>query len=139
MLLTFVANAETIGGPKGGKILEKGDLRVEFFVNSEKHVEVYLYDADLKVVIPVAQSVKAIVNAGSKVRLSFDMTTDGFVSTDPLPEGDGYRVVLQVSDESSDSKANFRIDYHSEFCDGCSRVEYACTCDHAESHEGHGH
>jgi len=136
MLLAFVANAGTVGGPRGGKMLEKGDIRAEFFVNSAKHAEVYFYDADLNVVMPETQLVRAIVNADGKVRVRFNKTTGGFVSADPLPEGDGYRIVLQISDESTGRRANFRIEYRAGLCGGCNRSEYACTCDHAA---GDGH
>lgn len=131
MLLACIANAGIIGGPRGGKLLEKGEIRAEFFVNSEKYAEVYFYDADLNLVAPEEQSVKALVNANGKVVIGFDKTDSGFVSTDPLPEGDGYRVVLQIRDEASGEKANFRIDYLTTVCGGCSRIEYACICDHA--------
>jgi hypothetical protein len=130
---------KTLAGPKGGKVLESAPLHAEFFVQPDKKVNVTFYDAALKPVAPTGQEIKVIAEAKTgKTTLEFEKTGDGFVSKTTLPEGDGYRIVVQIKNEASAKPQNFRIDYHTETCAECKRAEYACVCEHAEG-GGHSH
>ncbi len=131
-----------IPGPKGGKVLESEPLNAEFFVQPDKKVSVTFYDEAMKPVAPSAQEVKVIAEAKtSKTTLEFIKAGDGLVSKTALPEGEGYRVVVQIKNDAAAKPQNFRIDYHTEICKGCKLVEYACTCDHASggAQKGHAH
>jgi hypothetical protein len=131
-----------IPGPKGGKVLESKPLYAEFFVEPDKKVSVTFYDTTMKPVAPSAQEVKVITEAKSgKTILEFTKSGDGLVSKTALPDGDGYRIVVQIKNEATAKPQNFRVDYHTEICGGCKRAEYACSCDHATGGDpsGHGH
>lgn len=123
---------KTIPGPKGGKVLESMPLHAEFFVQPDRKVSVTFYDAALKPVAPSAQQIKVIAEAKTgKATLEFEKSADTFISKTALPEGDGYRVVVQIKNDASAKSQNFRIDYQPDLCKECNRAEYACTCDHA--------
>ncbi|HEY5742104.1 MAG TPA: hypothetical protein VIS99_06135 [Terrimicrobiaceae bacterium] len=133
---------KAISGPKGGKLLETEPLHAEFFVQPDKKVSITFYDESMKPVTPEEQVLKVIAEAPSgKATLAFEKTGDGFVSTTALPEGDGYRVVVQIKPNANAKPQNFRIDYHTEICGECKHPEYACVCEsHSGArHEGHAH
>ncbi len=138
LLATAVAfAAKPIPGPKGGKIVTTQAPHVEFFVAPDRSVIVSFYDKDLKPVAPSSQVVSAVAEAETgRANLAFAAKDGALVSTSPLPEGDGYRVVLQVRDTAQARPTNYRIEYHDEVCDECKRAEYACVC---EGDHGHNH
>jgi hypothetical protein len=132
-LLTFSAFAadKMVGGPKGGRLLENQVPRAEFFVEKDHTVSITFYDAALKVVALGERSVSAIAEAKSgKVKLEFEKKGDSLVSKTPLPEGDGYNVVVQIRAKPDARPQNFRIKYNIGTCGECKRPEYACTCGH---------
>ncbi|HEY5707235.1 MAG TPA: hypothetical protein VIS96_16875 [Terrimicrobiaceae bacterium] len=126
-----------IPGPKGGRILEVESGHAEFFVQPDNKVSITFYGSEMKPTAPSDQVVKVIAEAPSgKAMLDFEKTGDAFVSTTLLPEGEGYRIVLQIRPTSGSKAQNFRIDYHTEICGECKHPEYACIC---SDHEGHEH
>jgi hypothetical protein len=130
---------KTLAGPKGGKMLELESQHAEFFVQPDKKVSITFYDEAMKPVDIGAREVKAIAEAkAGKATLEFEPSGSSLVSKTALPEGDGYRIVVQIKNAAAAKPKNFRIDYHTEICPGCKRAEYACTCDHAEE-GGHKH
>lgn len=130
---------KVIPGPKGGKIVEVDGGHAEFFVQPDKKVSVTFYGEDMKPLAPAEQTVAAIAEAPSgKAKLEFDKTGDAFISKTALPDGEGYRVVLQVRSTADAKPQNLRIDYHAEVCGKCNRAEYACICEGGDE-KGHGH
>lgn len=128
---------KVIPGPKGGRIAEVESGHVEFFVQPDKKVSVTFYDKDLKVQSAGEQVVTAIAEApAGKTKLDFEKSGDSLVSTQVLPEGDGYRVVLQIKANPDAKPQNIRVEYHTEVCGKCNRAEYACIC---EGEGGSGH
>jgi hypothetical protein len=128
---------KAIPGPKGGKVLETEPLHAEFFVQPDNKVSITFYDESMKPVAPGEQVVKVIAEAPSgKAMLDFEKTGDAFVSTTAVPEGDGYRIVVQIKQTTGAKPQNFRVDYHTEICGECNYAEYACVC---SDHTGHGH
>ncbi len=123
---------QALAGPKGGKIVESLPLHAEFLVQADKKVSVTFYDDTMKPITPSTQQVKVIAEAKTgKTVLEFEKTGAAFLSKTTLPDGDGYRLVLQIKNDPAAKPQNFRIDYHSALCKGCQRAEYACTCEHA--------
>jgi hypothetical protein len=126
-----------IPGPKGGRILEVEGGHAEFFVQPDNKVSITFYDSEMKPAAPGEQVVKVIAEAPSgKATLDFEKAGDAFVSSSALPEGDGYRIVVQIKSTGEAKAQNFRVDYHTEVCGECKHPEYACTC---PDHEGHKH
>jgi hypothetical protein len=137
MVATFAFSAEDherklIPGPKGGKVLETKPLRAEFFVQSDKRVSITFYDDNMKLVAPGEHVVKVIAEAPSgKSTLNFEKTGDSLISTVPLPDGEGYRIVVQIMQTADAKPQKFRIDYRTEICGECKLAEYACVCGHS--------
>lgn len=130
--------AKPIAGPKGGRILTSEAPHVEFFIQQDRTVLVSFYDKDLKPVAPASQVVTATAEAKTgKVSLAFTAKDGALVSSAPLPEGDGYRIVVQVRDSTQAKPKNYRVEYHDEVCVECKRAEYACICDDAGDEHDH--
>lgn len=62
-------------------------------------------------------------------RQPLNRTDPGFVSAAALPEGEPYRVVVQVRATPEAKPRNFRIDLNLATCDECKHAEYACICE----------
>jgi len=121
--------AQSIPGPKGGRILTTEAPHAEFFVEKDRTVAVTFYDKDLKPVAPGEQVVSAVAEAKTgKVKLDFEKTAAGFVSKQKLPEGDDFTVVVQIRDVAGAKPKNHRVLFHDEICGECKRAEYACIC-----------
>ena len=127
---TLSAAEKKTGGPKGGRLLENESPRAEFFVEKDRTVSITFYDKDLKAVPPGEQVVTAIAETKkSKEKLEFEKKGDALVSKTPLPEGEGYNVVVQIKAKPDAKAQNFRIKYDTSTCEKCKRAEYACVCD----------
>lgn len=125
-------------GPNGGRVIEIEGGHAEFFIQPDKKVRVTILGEGNKAVAPGEQKVSVVAEAPSgKAKLAFAKTAEAFVSETPLPDGDGYRVVLQIRATDAGKAQNTRIDYHTEVCGECKHPEYACTC--AGSGEAHAH
>jgi hypothetical protein len=122
---------QIIGGPKGGRLLENHAPRAEFFVEKDRTVAITFYDAALKALPPGEQVVTAVAEPKSgKVKMEFEKKGDTLVSKTPLPEGNGYNVVVQIKAKPDAKPQNFRIKCDTGTCGECKRPEYACTCGH---------
>jgi hypothetical protein len=130
ILTLHAADKKHLGGPKGGRLLEKTEPKAEFYLEKDHTVTVTFYDAALKPVPAGAQTVSVVADAkGGKKTLEFEKKGDVLVSKTKLPEGDGYNVVVQFK-QAADAKAqNFRFKLETHECGGCKRAEYACICD----------
>ncbi len=63
-LLTLqAADKKHLGGPKGGRLLEKTEPKAEFYLEKDHTVTITFYDATLKPVPVAAQSVTVIADA----------------------------------------------------------------------------
>ncbi|AHF93371.1 hypothetical protein OPIT5_27275 [Opitutaceae bacterium TAV5] len=131
LAVSLNAADKVIAGPKGGRLLETSPQKAEFFVNADRKVEITFYDAALKPVAPAAQVVAVTAELKSgRIALELEKTAAGFVSKEPLPQGEPYRVVVQVRETPEASPKNFRVRFDLHTCGGCDRPEYACTCGH---------
>ena len=66
-LLTVNAADKIVGGPKGGRLLDKTEPRAEFFMEKDRTVTIAFYDAALKPVAPTAQTVTVIADGKTKL------------------------------------------------------------------------
>lgn len=130
-LLTLqAADKKHLGGPKGGRLLEKTEPKAEFFLEKDHTATITFYDAALKPVPVAAQSVTVIADAkGGKKTVEFEKKGDVLVSKTKLPEGDGYNLVVQFKPTAEAKPQNFRFKLETHTCGGCQRAEYSCTCD----------
>jgi len=130
-LLTLdAAEKKHLGGPKGGRLLEKTDPKAELYLEKDHTATITVYDATLKPVPVSTQSVTVIADAkGGKATVEFEKKGDVLVSKTQLPEGDGYNVVVQFKQTASAKPQNFRFKLDTHICGGCKRAEYSCICD----------
>ncbi len=130
-LFNVNAAEKIVGGPKGGRLLEKTVPRAEFFVEKDRTVSITFYDAELKPVAATAQTVTVIAEAKSgQAKMEFEKKGDVLVSKTKLPDGDGYNLIVQFKSAPEARPQNFRFRYDAHTCGGCQRAEYACTCGH---------
>jgi hypothetical protein len=128
--ISFAHAEKVTPGPKGGRLLENESPRAEFFVEKDKTVTITFYDANLKPVSVTDQTVVATAEAKSgKTKIEFQKKGDVLVSKTPLPEGEGYNVVVQLRSKPDAKPQNFRIKYDTAPCAKCKRPEYACICE----------
>jgi hypothetical protein len=125
-----LADKNIKAGPRKGRVLELTGQNAEFFVEKNRTVSIAFYDAAGKQQAPSTQVVTATAEAPSgKASLEFEKKGDLLVSKTPLPEGEGYQVVVQAKTAPEAKSKNFRIKLETHICKGCSNPEYACTCD----------
>jgi len=128
-LLTVNAAEKIQAGPKGGRILEKTMPKAEFFVEKDRTVTIAFYDEKLQIVPVGNQVVTVIANAKSgKTTLALARKDGRLVSQTPLPEGEGYDIVVMIKAREDTKSQNFRFKLDTSTCGGCKRAEYACTC-----------
>lgn len=121
---------EVEAGKRGGRLLATKNPRPEFFVEKDHTVSVKFYDEDGKVVEPAGQQVTVIATGDEKKKLQLEKKDDALVSTEPLPAGDGYGLVVQIRSDADSRPENFRFSFLNHICGGtCGNPEYACTCD----------
>ena len=129
----FVAHAadkKHLGGPKGGRLLEKTEPIAEFLLEKDRTVTITFYDSQLKPVAAGEQVVTVIANTkDGKKSIGFDKKGDILVSKEKLPEEEGYDIVVQVKERAEAKPQNLRFKLDTHTCGGCKRAEYACTCD----------
>lgn len=124
------ADKKHLGGPKGGRLLEKTEPKAEFYLEKDRTATITFYDAALKPVPVAAQLVTLIADAkDGKKTIEFEKKGDALVSKTKLPEGDGYSVVVQFKPTAQAKPENFRFKLETHTCGGCKRAEYACICD----------
>jgi hypothetical protein len=124
------ADKKHLGGPKGGRLLEKTEPKAEFFLEKDHTVTIIFYDAALKPVPATTQAVTVIADAkDGKKTVEFEKKGDVLVSKTKLPDGDGYNLVVQFKQTGEAKPQNFRFKLETHTCGGCKRAEYSCTCD----------
>lgn len=122
-------NVRKSAGPNGGRILKGTDPRAEFFVTSDRKVQITFLNHHGKTVAPAGQTV--IVTAGdrsSPTRLTFEPVGNVFLSNGTLPEGKRVPTVVQITPADGQTvTAKFNVNLTP--CPGCQLAEYACICE----------
>ncbi len=125
---------EKIKAPHGGRMIELDSYHVEFYATSERIIEVRFYDRNMKPVQLDQAEIQVVAQADSgSEKYTLSPGNEAFVSDRPLPEGEGYNLVLRIKTDADSSFKNIRFKFDPSICSGCKLGEYACTC------EGHNH
>lgn len=125
-----LADKTVKAGPRKGRVLEMSGQNAEFFVEKDRTISIAFYDAEMKAQSASTQVVTATAEApDGKARLDFEKKGNLLVSKAPLPDGEGYTVVVQVKADAEAKPKNFRIPLVLHTCKGCGNAEYACICD----------
>ncbi len=116
--------------PHNGRLMEMEKMHVEFLVEADKTVRVYLYDGELKPLKPSDQSVTLVVQGkdSSKTKIELVKKDDSFVSDAAITIPDGAKAILTV--KAGGKPQNLRFDLDMSVCGGCKSPEYACSCEH---------
>lgn len=131
LLTLHAADKKQLGGPKGGRLLEKTEPKAEFYLEKNHTVTITFYDAALKPVAAGGQAVTVIADAkDGKATVEFEKKGDVLVSKTKLPEGDGYNLVVQFKQTADAKPQNYRFKLELSTCGECKRAEYACICGH---------
>jgi hypothetical protein len=130
LLTAIAADKKHLGGPKGGRLLEKTEPKAEFYLEKDRNVTITFYDAALKPVPASSQSVTVIADAkDGRKTVEFEKKGDVLVSKSRLPEGEGYNIVVQFKQTGDAKPQNHRFKLETHMCGGCNRAEYACICE----------
>jgi hypothetical protein len=125
------AHQKKTAGPNGGRVLMKVDPHAEFFVLSDRKVQITFLGDDGKVIAPGAQVIT--VTAGSRAaptKLNFSRLGDVLLSDAALPEGNNFPAVVQIKVTAEAKAVIEKFNVNLSTCSGCSLAEYACTCGH---------
>ncbi len=129
----FSANAadkKHLGGPKGGRLLERTEPKAEFFLEKDHTATITFYDAALKPVPAASQAVTVVIEAKeAKKAVEFEKKGDVLISKSKFPEGDGCNLVVQLKQTPEAKPQNYHFKLETHECASCKRAEYACTCD----------
>jgi hypothetical protein len=131
LLNANAADPKPLAGPRGGRLLEKTEPRAEFLVEKDRTVSITFYDGKLQPVTAGSQTATVIADAKTgKTTLELAPKDGRLVSSSPLPEGDGYTIVVMLKAREDGKPQNFRFKLALHTCGECNRAEYACTCSH---------
>src|SRR5438128_12164431 len=90
ILTLNAADKKHLGGPKGGRLLEKTEPKAEFFLEKDHTATITFYDSALKPVPAADQGVTVIADATrGKQKSEFEEKAEGLASKSKLPEGRG--------------------------------------------------
>lgn len=120
-----------IAGPNGGRLLTVIEPHAEFFVTTDRKVQITFVDDQLAVTTPAQQTV--IVTAGDRSKpttLNFTRHGDVLLSDGQLPDGNNFPTVVQIKVTPDAKTTVARFNLNTITCSGCSYSEYACICDH---------
>ena len=124
------ADKKQLGGPAGGRLLEKTEPKAEFVVGKDHAATINFYDNALKPVPAANQTVAVIADTrGGKERIEFEKKGATLAGKSRLPPGDGYNVVVQFRQTPDARPQNFRFKLDLQTCGECKRPEYSCICD----------
>lgn len=123
--------APATAGPNGGKLLGADPDRAELVIDAKGMLTLTFLDKKLKPIPAGPRTVTLIaqLESGRQV-IALELKDGIFVSKDPLPQPDGYTLVLQLRPNAEAKPVNFRVPYQMSLCGGCNLREYACTCEH---------
>lgn len=125
------AQEPTKAGPGGGRVLALGRGNAEFLVQPDRTAVVTFLDDTSKPRDPSGEVVTAVAETPQgKKKIAFAPNGTVFTSTEPLPAGEGYMIVLQIRETPATKPKNFRIVLNLSNCRECGLAEYACTCGH---------
>lgn len=115
-------------GPNGGRILKGTDPQAEFFVTTDRKVQITFLDHHGEVIAPAGQTV--VVTTGKRsapTRLTFAPAGNVLLSDGVVPAGKRVPTVVQITPLNAKTvTAKFNVNLAT--CPECKLAEYACTC-----------
>lgn len=112
-------------GPNGGRILP-GSPTAEFWITPERKIQITFLDSDYQPIPLSRQTARATAQLpGERLTLAFEPHENILLTTSPLPETDGYTIVVQLRSTPESRPSNHRIFFEDHLCSGCKLIEYA--------------
>lgn len=126
----FHVQAALVAGPNGGKLVGGPPDQAEVVISEAGYLSVIFLDAQLKPALAGSRRVVAFAQL-EQGRQEIAMKREGeqWVSETPLPQPEGYTLVVQLRAQADARPVNARILFIMHECGGCSLKEYACTCE----------
>ncbi len=119
-------------GPNGGRLLTTVEPHAEFFVMPDRKVQISFFDKEGKPVAAAEQVVTVTTGERSApVKLVFEKSGELLVSTEPVPEGGTFPLVVQIKVTPDAKTVVEKFNLNLAICPGCGLAEYACICAHA--------
>lgn len=129
--LVLHAHENIKGGPNGGRVLATTEPHAEFLVTPDHKVQITFLAGDGSPIAPGNEIVTVTTgDRSAPVKLTFSKTNAGLLSDQVLPEGNNLPVVVQIRTARDAKPTTARFMLNRAECPGCSRPEYACTCQH---------
>lgn len=118
-------------GPNGGRVITKVEPHAEFFVTSDKKVQITFLNHDYKA-IPIAKQKVTLIGGdrSNPTRIKFIEKDNMLISDQTLPDINNMPVVLQIktTPDSKTVREKFYLNFNE--CSSCDYKEYACICGH---------
>lgn len=130
MLIFATSQAALVAGPNGGKIIGEAPDRAEVVIGDDGIVTVTFLDDRGQPAAIGTRSVALFAQLESgrqEVKLNAD--GDKLISAAPLPQPEGYTLVVQLRASPEGRPVNARLQFNTHVCSGCSLKEYACICE----------
>lgn len=120
-------------GPNGGRVIASVEPHLEFFVTSDRKVQITFLDDDEKAIAPAEQTVTVICgDRSSPTKLSFTKTGNVLLSDNTLPEGNDIPTVVQIKTTPDAKTVLEKFNLNLDQCPTCKFKEYACICEHGD-------
>jgi len=128
---TLAMGADVQAGPNGGRLLTGTTPHAEFFVTSERRVQITFISEAGQPVSPADQIVKVTTgDRSAPTTLTFSPSGSVLLSDAVLPDGNGFPTVVQIKSDPSSATDVSRFYLNMIVCSGCDNGEYACICGH---------
>ena len=129
-----------LAGPNGGRILTEAEPHLEFFVMKDRKVKLTVVD-DHGTALSLGEQVVSVIAGDRKnpIKMKFTKQGDSLISDKAFPEGNDFPVVVTIKTKPDAKKVRSKFNLNLRDCPSCDYLEYACTCDHGDDHEGHDH
>jgi hypothetical protein len=125
--------AELIKTPNGGRLIQILDSYVEFWVTSDRFVQITFMDTSGQIVPATDQEV-ALIGGDRAAPTVLEFVKKGYVllSNAPLPEMKSMPIILQLKISVESERKTIRERFHLNMnnCPSCEYLEYACICVH---------
>lgn len=118
-------------GPNGGRLVTSIDPAVELVVTEDRKVKLSFFDEQREPTKPGPYEFAIIGgDRNNPTRLEFESSGGNLLSKGSLPAGEGFPVMLEITNTKDGSVTRERFNFASHTCSGCGLQEYACICGH---------
>ncbi len=123
--------ADVQSGPNGGRLITKVFPHAEFFLTTDRQIQITFVDEAGQTVSPADQVVKVTTGQRSApTTLTFSAQDGVLLSESSVPLGNRFPTVVQIKPNPDARTVVERFYLNTIVCSGCDNPEYACTCGH---------